>query len=142
MWQYVCKEESIMYIIQRKVRISDVGSLKLFVPPSSPPTFLLLRSIINPIAMTAAIQKTTTEKPSDPASTLNDSPLIALAIAAIDHATPNPRKTFTELLPVTLPMDESAYSSPTAATLLANVSIDGTNKEHLKFFCSSHLSIQ
>lgn len=130
MWQYVCKEDSTMYTTQRKAMKSDVGSLKAFAPPSSPPTFLFLRSIINAIAMTAVQQKTTTEKPRDPASTTNFLPWAFLAIAAIDQATPSPRKTFTELLPVTLPIDESAYSSPTAATLLANVSADQTNKGH------------
>ena len=35
---------------------------------------------------------------------------------------PRPRKTFTELLPVILPMAASAVSSLVAATLLANVS--------------------
>lgn len=119
-----------MYSTQRKAMKSDVGSLKDFVPPSSPPTFLFLRSIINAIATTAVQQKTTTEKPRDPASTTNFSPWTFLAIAAIDQATPSPRKTFTELLPVTLPIDESAYSSPTAATLLANVSVDQRNKDH------------
>ena len=43
-------------------------------------------------------------------------------MAARDQATPRPRNTFTELLPVTLPTEESAYSSFIAATLLANVS--------------------
>ena len=42
----------------------------------------------------------------------------------MDQAMPIPRKTLTALLPVTLPMDASAYLSWTAATLLANVSID------------------
>lgn len=129
MWQYVCKEDSIIYITQRKAIKSDVGSLKAFAPPSSPPTLLPLRNIINPIATTAVQQKTTTEKPREPASTTNGFPWTAFAIAAIDHAIPSPRKTFTELLPVTLPMDESAYSSPMAATLLANVSVDIKNKE-------------
>jgi hypothetical protein len=46
-------------------------------------------------------------------------------MAARDHAKPTPKKTFTELLPVTLPIDESAYSSWTAAHLLANVSGKG-----------------
>ena len=40
----------------------------------------------------------------------------------MDHATPIPRKTLTALLPVTFPMEESAYLSFIAATLLANVS--------------------
>merc|ERR1712039_309048 len=35
---------------------------------------------------------------------------------------PNPRKTFTELLPVTLPIDASAYGSCVAAVFEANVS--------------------
>lgn len=43
-------------------------------------------------------------------------------MAAMDQATPIPRKTFTALLPVTLPMEASAYWSWVAATLLANVS--------------------
>lgn len=128
MWQYVCNEDSIIYKIQRKVRKRDVGSLKAFFPPSSPPTLLLLRIIITAMARRAVQQKTTTEKPRDPASTLNGSPLAAFAIAAIDQATPRPRKTFTELLPVTLPMEESAYSSPMAATLLAKVSVELTMK--------------
>ena len=124
MWQYVCKEDNIIYKAQREQKKSDVGSLYAFSPPSSPPTLLFLRSIMNAIAITATQQKTTTEKPRLPAGTTNGFPSTALTIAAIDHATPRPRKTLTELLPVTLPMDESAYSSPTAATLLANVSVD------------------
>merc|ERR1719428_981204 len=35
---------------------------------------------------------------------------------------PNPRKTLTELLPVTLPIEASAYGSPMAAALEAKVS--------------------
>ena len=47
-----------------------------------------------------------------------------------------PRKTFTALLPVTLPMDASAYWSWVAATLLANVS----EEEEKKRQCAiSHL---
>ena len=41
---------------------------------------------------------------------------------AIVHGIPNPRKTLTALLPVTLPMAVSACFSPTAAALDANVS--------------------
>jgi hypothetical protein len=41
---------------------------------------------------------------------------------AANHARPMPRNTFTAFEPVTLPTDESAYLSCTAATLLANVS--------------------
>ena len=43
-------------------------------------------------------------------------------MVAIIHGTPRPRNTFTELLPVMLPMAASAQSSLIAATLLANVS--------------------
>lgn len=51
-------------------------------------------------------------------------------MAAMDQATPIPRKTFTALLPVTLPMDASAYWSWVAATLLANVSVEEEEKGH------------
>lgn len=50
-------------------------------------------------------------------------------MAAMDQATPIPRKTFTALLPVTLPMDASAYWSWVAATLLANVSVEEEKKK-------------
>lgn len=40
----------------------------------------------------------------------------------MSHGVPSPRNTLTELLPVTLPMDASAYFSETAAVLLANKS--------------------
>lgn len=70
----------------------------------------------------ASIQKTVTENARVPGGTSNFSPFAAWYIAAIDQATPIPRKTFTALLPVTLPIEESAYLSLTAATLLANVS--------------------
>lgn len=49
-------------------------------------------------------------------------------MAAMDQATPIPRKTFTALLPVTLPIDASAYWSWVAATLLANVSAEKEQK--------------
>lgn len=68
------------------------------------------------------MQKIVTEKPSEPAGTSNWPPRTVLTIAATVQATPMPRNTFTALLPVTLPMEESAYLSPQAATLLANVS--------------------
>ena len=41
---------------------------------------------------------------------------------ATSQANPRPRKTLTELLPVTLPNEPSAYLSCTAAVLLANAS--------------------
>lgn len=40
----------------------------------------------------------------------------------MDHGSPKPRNTFTELLPVTFPTDASAWRSFTAAALLAKVS--------------------
>lgn len=46
-------------------------------------------------------------------------------MAATDQARPIPRKTLTALLPVTLPMEASAYTSWRAADLLANVSGKG-----------------
>lgn len=46
-------------------------------------------------------------------------------MAATDQARPMPRKTLTALLPVTLPMEASAYTSWMAAALLANVSGKG-----------------
>jgi len=46
----------------------------------------------------------------------------AFTTAASVQAIPIPKNTFTALLPVTFPMEASAYSSCTAATLLAKVS--------------------
>lgn len=100
----------------------EVGYLNLGGPPSSPPMKGLL--LIN-MSMMAKIPHTTkivTEKASDPGCTSNVSFLAACTTAANVHAMPIPRNTLTALLPVTLPTDESAYSSPMAATLLANVS--------------------
>lgn len=53
-------------------------------------------------------------------------------MAAMDQATPMPRKTFTALLPVTFPMEASAYWSCVAATLLANVSAKGRWRKTLR----------
>lgn len=64
-----------------------------------------------------------------PGSTLNTDPLHQWYTAAMVHATPIPRKTFTALLPVTLPTLASAYLSCMAATLLANVSDAGKEIE-------------
>lgn len=60
-------------------------------------------------------------------------------MAAMDQATPIPRKTFTALLPVTFPMDASAYWSWVAATLLANVSVGeekGSDSQYYKDVCA------
>ena len=43
-------------------------------------------------------------------------------ITATSHGKPNPKKTLTELDPVTLPTAESAYFSAYAAAILAKVS--------------------
>lgn len=97
-----------------------VGIRNLSGPPSSPPNFL--RTKITTQQITASIQKTVTENASAPGSTLKVPPLTSWYTAAIVHASPIPRNTLTALLPVMLPMEESAYWSFTAATLLANVS--------------------
>ena len=89
-----------------------------WLPPNSPPTlFLLTRRITMQIK--ATIVKTHTLNPRDPAGTKYLSvsyPLTSLLvplsyIAPITHGSPSPRKTFTELDPVTLPTAESAYFS-------------------------------
>ena len=74
------------------------------------------------MATVASTQNMVTEKANEPGFTLNLVPLMAWYMAAMVQAIPIPRKTLTALLPVTLPTEESAYSSPVAATLLANVS--------------------
>merc|ERR1719379_3063867 len=53
---------------------------------------------------------------------MKSSPLIFQWIVPITQGSPRPRKTFTELLPVMLPTDASAYSSSCAAILEAKVS--------------------
>lgn len=101
-----------------------VGILYLTGPPNSAPiagVHLLMSSAI--IASKAMAQNTVTENARPAGSTLNSSPFAVWYTAAIVHAMPMPRNTLTALLPVTLPTDESAYSSWTAATLLANVSV-------------------
>jgi len=103
--------------------IIDVIFLAFMGPPSSAPMFGLKRRYINmPIQIKASTQNTSTEKPSDPGSTTNLSPLSEWYTAATDQASPIPKNTFTEFEPVTLPIDESAVSSFIVATLLAKVS--------------------
>lgn len=76
------------------------------------------------MATTASVQNIVTENANVPGGTSNplSSPRIAETIAHSVHAIPIPKKTLTALLPVTLPMLESAYLSCMAATLLAKVS--------------------
>ena len=101
----------MMYIIQRKTRNIVVGSLYFMGPPRTPPTAGCRRNMSTNIAEMAKIQNISTENPKEPACTSKSVPRIAWTIAARDHARPTPRKTLTELLPVTFPMEESAYSS-------------------------------
>ena len=68
------------------------------------------------------MQKSVTENAKLPGETLKSVPRNAWTMAAIVQAIPIPRNTLTALLPVTIPMDESAYLSFCAATLLAKVS--------------------
>ena len=102
--------------------MAEVRYLYLTGPPSSPLIGASRRQSMMAMVRKAQQQKIVTENPSEPALTVNVVPLTAWTMAAIDQAIPIPRKTFTALLPVTFPTDESAYSSLMAATLLANVS--------------------
>ena len=107
----------------------EVAKRDFLGPPSSPPMEgLRLKKSIQ-TATKASEQNTTTENPREPGVTLNGVPSTACLMAAINHAQPTPRNTLTALLPVTLPTDESAVGSPTAAVLLANVS-EKKDKEH------------
>lgn len=119
-----------MYKSHRSTKRQDVRSLAVRGPPSSPPISGLRRYSSTPTLMKAKMVKRVTEKASVPGDTLNCSPLAAWQMAAMDQATPMPRKTFTALLPVTLPMDASAYWSWVAATLLANVSEEEEEKDN------------
>mmetsp|Transcript_263 Transcript_263/g.612 ORF Transcript_263/g.612 Transcript_263/m.612 type:complete len:327 (-) Transcript_263:412-1392(-) len=90
-------------------------------PPSSAPS-TRRRTSRRPRHRRAQTQKTATIGPSEPASTSNSPSLISQYMEATDHDNPSPRKTLTELLPVTLPMLLSAMGSWMAAVLEANVS--------------------
>ena len=99
-----------------------VAILILRGPPSSPPTMGRRLMTIRKMHTTAHAQNTHTEYPREPGSTINLVPQMACLRAAMVQAMPMPRKTLTALLPVTLPIDESAVGSLIAAPLLANVS--------------------
>lgn len=89
-----------------------VGILVIAGPPSSPPTHFERLSSIIPIATTASVQKIVTENAKVPASTSNPgSPRNAETMEQMVHAMPIPKNTLTALLPVTLPILESAYLS-------------------------------
>lgn len=90
-------------------------------PPSSPP-YTARRTIRTAHVTAARMQNVVTEKASAPGSTSNSVPRKKCTMAASDQAMPMPRNTLTAFDPVTLPIDESAYWSFTAATLDANVS--------------------
>lgn len=111
-----------MYISHKNIKKIDVAYFGPLGPPNSPPIDFVLLIINTAIQIMAKIQNMVTENVKEPEGTRNGSPLIAFAIAARHQARPKPKNTLTELLPVTLPMDESAYLSLTAAVLLANVS--------------------
>lgn len=121
MISYACKLERNTYNNQRKTKKTVVAILYLKVPPSSPPTYFLLKSSTD-AHMNAIMQNNITANPKFPGSTSNTSPLKKRTIAANVHAIPMPKNTFTALLPVTFPIEESAYLSFCAAILLANVS--------------------
>ena len=97
--------------------------LPAWPPPSSPPTtFLLIKRKI--IQITATLQNTTTLNPRVSAGTKYPYSLPTLYSyrVAITQGRPNPKNTFTEFDPVTLPTAESAYFSAVAAAILAKVS--------------------
>ncbi len=113
-----------MYISQREMKNKDVNILQVRGPPSSPPATEGRRRYISTLTHTTAkAVKSVTEKAREPGSTRKGLPLERQYTAAMVHATPMPRKTLTALLPVTLPMEASAYWSWMAATLLAKVSV-------------------
>lgn len=99
-----------------------VGILYFMGPPNSPPIFLLKTKTATQI--TASIQYTVTDIANVPGGTSNSVPLMAWYTDAMVQAKPIPKNTLTALLPVTFPIDESAYLSPTAAVLLAKVSVN------------------
>mmetsp|Transcript_108930 Transcript_108930/g.313793 ORF Transcript_108930/g.313793 Transcript_108930/m.313793 type:complete len:206 (+) Transcript_108930:341-958(+) len=101
-------------------------------PPSSQPN-AFLRNNRRPKAAKHMIENTLTENASSPAATLRNgegagmtpgkyrsdhsasSPRNAQYMEAIVHGSPRPRKTLTELLPVTLTTEASAVGSSVAA---------------------------
>mmetsp|Transcript_38118 Transcript_38118/g.85919 ORF Transcript_38118/g.85919 Transcript_38118/m.85919 type:complete len:338 (-) Transcript_38118:1455-2468(-) len=136
------------YVHHRSTRKSAVAMPILLGPPSSPPQYFR-RSIRTPMVIIAVKEKTPTLIPRLPPTTtkaplgwslrmwgLSFSQPISIPRASHSgvrpwifqytapniHGMPRPRKTFTELLPVTLPMLLSAKGSWTAAVLEANVS--------------------
>lgn len=111
-----------MYRNQSPKKSSEVRTLGIRGPPSSPPMEGLRRSINTPIQRKAKMVKSVTEKASEPGSTSNTLPLTLQYTAATVQATPIPKNTLTALLPVTFPTHASAYWSWVAATLLAKVS--------------------
>lgn len=80
-------------------------------PPSSPPMDGRRRTISSATVNKAKMVKSVTEKASDPGSTRKTLPLTSQYTAATDQATPIPKNTLTALLPVTFPIDASAYWS-------------------------------
>jgi len=77
-------------------------------PPSSPPMKILLKVKMQK-QMIEQIKKMATVNPSAPAGTSYLELCLEAYIALITHGSPKPKKTFTELEPVTLPTAASAY---------------------------------
>mmetsp|Transcript_126123 Transcript_126123/g.315197 ORF Transcript_126123/g.315197 Transcript_126123/m.315197 type:complete len:244 (+) Transcript_126123:199-930(+) len=139
--------EEITYTNHKDTKNTAVAYLTMIGPPSSPPTNFRLATRVRR-AMTAQTQKTETLNFKSSPITMNlpcpwfhsskyllvvgldlyvschsvVSPAILQYTAPINQGSPRPRKTLTELLPVTLPTDASAYGSCSAATFDANVS--------------------
>ena len=111
MWQYASREDSTMYMSQRLKNRQLVSTLGTQGPPSSPSDLRRRRYISTATHTNAKTVKRVTEKARVPGSTRNQPPLDWWYTAAMDQATPMPRNTLTALLPVTLPMDASAYWS-------------------------------
>mmetsp|Transcript_87181 Transcript_87181/g.242730 ORF Transcript_87181/g.242730 Transcript_87181/m.242730 type:complete len:146 (+) Transcript_87181:102-539(+) len=125
-------DESPMYKIQRDVSKAEEAYFDGFAPPSSPPQNFR-RKARRPMQTTAQLEKMATLNAKLPALTTNACcrtpgapshvrsgsnwkrachlrlpPLTAQAMDAIIQGKPKPKKTFTELLPVTLPTELSA----------------------------------
>mmetsp|Transcript_67355 Transcript_67355/g.191129 ORF Transcript_67355/g.191129 Transcript_67355/m.191129 type:complete len:205 (+) Transcript_67355:445-1059(+) len=113
--------DKTIYIIHNETRKALETLAKKTGPPSSAPT-THRRTSRRAMQARAQPQNTATLGPSEPASTSKSSPLNSQYTAAGNHDNPRPRKTLTELLPVTLPMLLSAVGSCIAAVLEANVS--------------------
>ena len=118
MTSYWPRQEKIMQMNHSDMnRMQDI-SLHLWSPPSSPLTLSRL-TIKMPIPTKEQLRYKTTERSKPEAGTSQGLPS---AITAMTHGRPRPRKTLTELEPVTLPTAASAKLLSLAAVILAKVS--------------------